>query len=99
MAVKTVLPITPKMFTTVATGAGYAVATWVASHFDASWLSFLPKPEQAPAVALVGILIAGVAGWLRSESAGETASEQKVSDDIAQTVEDVIPVTITKTSA
>lgn len=101
MTAKTVLNIHPKVFASVAAGAGYSVLTAVGTHVDPHLLSFLPPEYQAGATALVGVAIAGFAGWLKKESATATPTEKTVSADVAKVVEDagrvVIPVTLKST--
>ena len=98
MAVKTVLNITPKVFTAVATGAAASVAAFGAAHFDPAWLSFLPTPEQAPAVSGAVVLLSGIAAWLKSETGTETAGEAQASADVAETAEKIIPITYATTA-
>jgi hypothetical protein len=93
-----VLPFTPKVFTSIAAGVGFAALAAVVAHFEPHLLSFIPAPEQPAATALVSTAVSGTLAWFKKESADETPAEKAVSTVVASAVVDALPTMADKSN-
>jgi len=106
MTTKTVIPISPKVFTGLLTAIGCAAVSGIAASIEPSWFTGLGA-LQAPTFALATGVVSSAAAWFKKEVAAEevtvTSTPAAPADSApapavpeAATTSASVPVTIVK---